>query len=418
MKWPEYQISQLAARFISGGTPSTKLREYWEGEIPWITGADFIDGELVLGRRYINEAAIKNSATKIVPKGSVLMVTRTGVGKIAMAPVDIAISQDFTGIVLKEVVDPKFALAAIRSRMGILLAAQRGATIKGVIRDDVKRLSIPLPALSEQRRIVEILDQADALRKKRAESDAKAARILPSLFYKMFGDPATNPKGWPVKTLGEVTVGKPEYGANASAVEWSEGKPRYVRITDITDAGHLRKDGIMSLELEDWEPYRLFAGDLLFARSGNTVGKTYLYRPEDGLCAYAGYLIRFKPDFEQALPWCLFSMTQTDYYRSWVEARKRVAGQPNINGKEYASLRVLCPPTALQAQFAGMAEELVRVFQNSGRRDQRTEHLFDVLLHRAFDGELTAKWREAHMKELLDEMEMQARILEEIRKEI
>jgi len=189
MKWPEYALSQLSSSFISGGTPSTKVREYWEGEIPWITGADIVDGEVSIGRRYINESAVSNSATNIVPERSLR------VGKIAIAPVDIAISQDLTGIVLKKGIDPKFALAAIRSRMGVLLAAQRGATIKGVTRDAVKRLIIPLPPLYEQRRIVEILDQSDALRKKRAEADAKAARILPALFYKMFGDPLANPHG-------------------------------------------------------------------------------------------------------------------------------------------------------------------------------------------------------------------------------
>ena len=85
------------------------------------------------------------------------MVTRTGVGKIALAPVDIAISQDITGIVLKETILSSYAIAAIKGKMNFLLAAQRGATIKGVTRRDIESLSLPLPAISEQRRIVEIL---------------------------------------------------------------------------------------------------------------------------------------------------------------------------------------------------------------------------------------------------------------------
>lgn len=132
MKWPDYQLSRLAERFISGGTPNTKLEEYWHGDIPWITGADFNDGEVILGRRCINRAAVDNSATNIVPKGSILMVTRTGVGKIAIAPVDIAISQDITGVILKHAVSTSYVVAAIRNRMSVILAAQRGATIKGV----------------------------------------------------------------------------------------------------------------------------------------------------------------------------------------------------------------------------------------------------------------------------------------------
>jgi restriction endonuclease S subunit len=271
---------------------------------------------------------------------------------------------------------------------------------------------VPLPALSEQRRIVEILDQADALRKKRAEADAKAARILPALFYKMFGDPAMNPKGWPTKLLGEVTIGNPQYGANASAAEWTEGSPRYVRITDITDDGRLLKTGVVTLNLDNWAPYQLTTGDLLFARSGNTVGKTYLYQPQDGLCAYAGYLIRFKADQNQVLPWYLFALTQTGYYKSWVEARKRVAGQPNINGKEYASLQIPCPPIPIQEAFIERIERLIDLRDKRNTTEKKIKQLFGVLLHRAFTGDLTAKWREAHMKELLQEMELQAKALE------
>jgi restriction endonuclease S subunit len=79
MKWPEYKLSTLVEKFISGGTPNTKIENYWDGDIPWITGADFSDGEIILGRRHINQDAVRNSATNIVPKGSIVMVTRTGV---------------------------------------------------------------------------------------------------------------------------------------------------------------------------------------------------------------------------------------------------------------------------------------------------------------------------------------------------
>jgi len=216
-----------------------------------------------------------------------------------------------------------------------------------------------------------------------------------------------------MKQLSDVTIGKPQYGANASATTWSEGKPRYVRITDITGDGRLLKTGVTTLDLDDWEPYRLVPGDLLFARSGNTVGKTYLYHPEDGLCAYAGYLIRFKPDLNQTHPWYLFALAQTDYYRGWVDARKRVAGQPNINGKEYSSLDVPCPPVPLQETFAQLAERYVGVRNSREVASQQLGYLFDVLLHLAFTGELTAKWREARKDELEVEMQEQMAALRE-----
>jgi type I restriction enzyme S subunit len=283
--------------------------------------------------------------------------------------------------------------------------------VPGLNRNDAYKLSFGLPPLSEQRRIVEILDQADVLRKKRAEADAKAARILPALFYKMFGDPATNPKGWPIKTLGELSIGRPQYGANVKAIDYNPGAPRYVRITDLTDDGRLSNADIKTLDLDNWEAYRLVEGDLLFARSGATVGKTYLYQPEDGLCAYAGYLIRFKLNTTVIEPWVVFAFTQTPYYRSWVESKRRTAAQPNINGQEYASLSLPLPDRQTQQQFVCAVRKLRALHAKREQIANSIENLFSILLHRAFTGDLTAKWREAHMKELLEEMEEQAKAL-------
>lgn len=96
---------------------------------------------------------------------------------------------------------------------------------------------------------------------------------------------------WTQANLRSISLCNPRYGATASAVEWKENKPRYVRITDINDEGELLDSDIKSLSLNNWEEYKLEWGDLLFARSGATVGKIYLYKPEDGECLFASYMI-------------------------------------------------------------------------------------------------------------------------------
>lgn len=275
----------------------------------------------------------------------------------------------------------------------------------------LREIKIPLFPLSEQRRIVEILDQADALRRLRAEADAKAQRILPALFLKMFGDPATNPMGWPLQNLGQLSLGGPQYGANARAIPYQEGAPRYVRITDITDEGLLADGDVRTLDLDCWEPYRLAEGDLLFARSGATVGKTYLYERSDGTCAYAGYLIRFRLDNSKANPLFIFALTKTDYYRNWVLAKRRTAAQPNINGQEYSSLILPLPNLERQNLFASAASSARKILSESRLSSFSWSRLFTLLLHRAFSGELTAKWREAHKEQLCAEMAEQAKLL-------
>ena len=96
--WEIKRLKCLVDKFVNGGTPSTQNTEYWKGDIPWITGADILNQKVGVIRRYITKEAIQSSSTNVVKKGKLLLVSRTGVGKLAIAPFNIAISQDFTGL--------------------------------------------------------------------------------------------------------------------------------------------------------------------------------------------------------------------------------------------------------------------------------------------------------------------------------
>lgn len=409
MKWPTAQLKKAAPN------ASSKIKFKPFDEV-WHLNLDQIESHTgeIINKKMAPASSAGNSTYTFDDKNVLYSKLRPYLNKV--------VCPDEPGIATTELVplcphpkflDRKFFTYYLRSHQFVNFASAMvaGAKMPRIIMAKFWDYKIPLPPLSEQRQIVKILDQADRLRKLRAEADKKAERILPSLFIKMFGDPVTNPKGWETKSLIQVCIDKPQYGANASAAEWSEGKPRYVRITDIQNNGQLSQNNIVTLNLDNWGPYQLEEGDLLFARSGNTVGKTYLYQPDDGLCAYAGYLVRFKPDFEQVDPVYLFAFTQTDYYKSWVEARKRVAGQPNINGKEYSAFSILAPPLPLQQKFSDLLKNLYSVRKNTDNSFIQQEVLFNNILHRAFTGGLTASWRQAHMNELLQEMEIQAKTL-------
>jgi hypothetical protein len=142
MTWRTVHLGEIADNFISGGTPDTKKLEFWSGSIPWITGADVVDGKAIIGRRFISTSAVAGSATNVVPKGAILLVTRTGVGKMAIAETDVAISQDLTGVVLQDGFVPDFVLCAILRKVRSLQALQRGATIKGVLREALDKLAV------------------------------------------------------------------------------------------------------------------------------------------------------------------------------------------------------------------------------------------------------------------------------------
>jgi type I restriction enzyme S subunit len=160
--WEVVKLGALAQRFINGGTPDTKIENYWDGDIPWITGADFANQKVAFIRRYISKEAIKNSSTNIIPQGSLLLVTRTGVGKIALAPFDIAISQDITGIVSNNnKTSSEYLFWALDFLSFRLKSTHQGTSINGILRNDLENFLIPLPPLPEQRKIAVILSSVD-----------------------------------------------------------------------------------------------------------------------------------------------------------------------------------------------------------------------------------------------------------------
>lgn len=151
-EWNQLEINDICSNFINGGTPSTKIISYWQGHIPWVTGADFLDSfEIGIIRRHITNLAVQSSATHVIPKGTLLLVTRTGVGKLAIAPFDIAISQDITGLILgKDVADVGFYYFYFQQLAEEFKKLNQGTSINGIIRSDLVSWPIIQPPVPEQ----------------------------------------------------------------------------------------------------------------------------------------------------------------------------------------------------------------------------------------------------------------------------
>lgn len=153
------------------------------------------------------------------------------------------------------------------------------------------------------------------------------------------------------RPLGELSVVSGAYGINAPAKTLEPGKPRYIRITDIDSEGRLLGSDAVGVDSQNYDSYLLEDDDLLIARTGNTVGKSFLYSRDFGPAVYAGYLVKFRLNKSKALPKYIFWMTRSPQYRDWIKSSARVGAQPNINAKEYSSLEVPAPGPAEQRCF-------------------------------------------------------------------
>ena len=146
----------------------------------------------------------------------------------------------------------------------------------------------------------------------------------------------------------KIVLGKPQYGANVKGVD-KKCDYRYIRITDINEDGTL-SDDIKYPEKID-PKFILQQNDFLIARSGNTVGKTFLYKTQMGPAIYAGYLVKYTLDTGLVLPEYVLYYTKSVLFKNWVFLNQRIAGQPNINGQEYLSFPIILPPVDVQKEI-------------------------------------------------------------------
>lgn len=161
--WEEKRLGD-AGFFTGGGTPSKQIQSYWQGNIPWISSSDLIEGEIrkIQITRKITKNAIQKSATKTIPKNSLLIVSRVGVGKVAVNDIEICTSQDFTNITPIDT-NVYFLAYTLTSNSSILLSLNQGTSIKGFVKEDLENLRIKTPNNKEQEKIAECLSSLDTL---------------------------------------------------------------------------------------------------------------------------------------------------------------------------------------------------------------------------------------------------------------
>jgi type I restriction enzyme S subunit len=224
---------------------------------------------------------------------------------------------------------------------------------------------IPLPPLAEQQRIVDILDRAAAIQRLRRAAEEKAREIIPALFVDMFGDPATNPKGWPVGVLKEAAG----IGSGITKGRRIEGRAMievpYLRVANVQD-GFLDLNEIKTIEImaSEREKYALEPGDIVMTEGGDLdkLGRGYVWNGELPYCAHQNHVFRVRANRAVLEPMFLASFIQSYAGKAYfLRVAKRTTGIASINKTQLGDLPLWMPPIELQRQFAERASAIKAV---------------------------------------------------------
>ncbi len=382
---PEHWVACRFSRVIAGikdGTHGT-FERVDDGQ-PLLSAKNVSDGVLDISssESQISEADHASIVANGYPqKGDLLLTIVGSIGRACVYPYDYPLSfqRSVCFIRLAPETSPNFFRFFSQSKFfqEQIQSKSKSSAQAGIYMGDVEATSIAFPVcVEEQQAIVNCLSRETAridaliekktrfielLREKRQAliTHAVTKGLDPSVKMKDSGVEWLGevPEHWVVSRLRHNIDGPLSYGANEAAESDEPNDPRFIRITDLHEDGTLREDTFKSLSWNVAQPYLLSDGDVLLARSGATVGKSFIYRESMGPSCYAGYLIRARLLPSKLISQYFWLCTQSTYYWDFIAGSNIQATIQNVSGEKYANLWLAVPPIKEQQRIINFLEE-------------------------------------------------------------
>ena len=404
--WEVKRVATLGSFSKGKGIPRSDLKD--EG-YPAILYGDIYTKYNIKAEEIFNHINEETTHSSVIIEKNDLLFTGSGetkedIGKcITYLGNQIVYAGGDVIILIQKKCDSLFLSYSLNSNISVFQKARmaKGQIIIHIYSSNIREIILSLPQKEEQTAIANFLDRKTAeidnlITKKekllKLYDEEKTAVInqavtkgVPrkdgrsSVSYKDSGIDWLGeiPEHWEVKKLKYVLNERMKYGANESALYENRNDPRYIRITDFGNDGKLRNNTFKSLPPEVAKDYMLKQGDILFARSGATVGKTFQFKDYNGMACFAGYLIKASPNYEIIISDFLYLFTKTSLYERWKESIFNQATIQNIGADKYVYLNIPIPKTEEQTAIVKFIEtELNRI----NAKAEKTKKLIDLLV--------------------------------------
>jgi type I restriction enzyme S subunit len=393
--WGTKKLGELVAEVKTGSTPPTSRPEFFNGSILWFTPADIgASRELTSASRHISLEAITAGKTKLFPKNSLLVTCIGQIGRIGIIRKEAASNQQITSLTFNGEIDIDYAYYWFLANRMRLEEQANQAVVPILNNERLLEIELSYPKqISEQKSIAARLATADYLHHARQYSLEVNAAFLPAVFMNMFGDPKTNPKGWDMCLIEDI-VEFSQYGTSKKSNSDKRGYP-ILGMANVTNSGRIDLSALRHVELEkgEFDDLRLQNGDIIFNRTNSTelVGKTTFWNLDMG-AVLASYLVRLRLKPE-VIPAFFSALLNTGYFKNLFRDRcKKAVGQSNISPTLLKEFPVYIPPLLLQRKFAALVERMERLRAVQREALRQAEHLFQSLLHDAFQIETATSY--------------------------
>jgi type I restriction enzyme S subunit len=387
-RWPMRQLDELCY-LIGGGTPNKSRADFYGGHIPWATVRDMHSDVITDTEFRISADAVRNSATNVIPSGSVVIATRVGLGKVCTLEADTAINQDLRGIVPKnpEEISTRYLFWWFRSITNTIIDAGTGATVQGVKNSFVSSLRLPLPPLPEQQRIVRILDEAfEGIATATANAErnlANAREMFVSALDRRF---LSAPAHWQHRPLGTVCAFSG--GSQPPKSEFSKiPKPGYVRLIQIRD--YKSDKHIIYVDQNDVSKF-CEENDVMIGRYGPPLFQ--ILRGLKG--AYNVALMKTVPNEEfLSKAYLYYFLRNSKIMNHVIMHSDRAAGQTGIKREVLEGYEICFPELEEQDEIVHEFGELEQTTNTLTilyqRKLKEISDFQQALLHKAFSSEFT-----------------------------
>ena len=395
-RWPTKLLHELC-NVRHGNTPSKAELRNWGGSFPWVSPKDMRAEIISDTQDHLLPEVIATNRAAIAKKNSLLVVVRSGIlahtFPVAIAGRDVAFNQDLKALrVVSSATTPRYLFRFLQASSPRILShgTKRGATVHSLQSGFLESLPVPMPPLAEQERIVNLLDEADELRKLRAQANRRTAALIPSLFHEMFGDNAKKSHDRArLEQVAEVVSGV------AKGRKFNGRQPvevPYLRVANV-QAGHLDLSEVKTIQAlpEEVEELALRKGDVLLTEGGDfdKLGRGAMLEQDLPNCIHQNHVFRVRVEQSKLDPAYFSKFLLTGEARGYfLGCAKRTTNLASINMTQLRVLPVPLPPLPLQKEFAARVSEIRALQSEQATSRRRLDDLFQSLLHRAFKGEL------------------------------